>query len=101
MTIELKNLTKRFGDLTAVDTVNFDVGDGEVLCLLGPSGCGKTTTLRMIAGLEYATEGDVFLNSKRVNELAPRDRNVAMSFQFYALYPQPYCRREFSISTLC
>jgi multiple sugar transport system ATP-binding protein len=87
MTIELKNLTKRFGDLTAVDTVNFDVGDGEVLCLLGPSGCGKTTTLRMIAGLEYATEGDVFLNSKRVNELAPRDRNVAMSFQFYALYP--------------
>ncbi len=87
MTIELKNLTKRFGDLTAVDQVNFDVGDGEVLCLLGPSGCGKTTTLRMIAGLEYATEGDVILQGKRVNELAPRDRNVAMSFQFYALYP--------------
>ncbi|MEM9577631.1 MAG: ABC transporter ATP-binding protein [Pseudomonadota bacterium] len=87
MTIELKNLTKRFGDLTAVDQVNFDVGDGEVLCLLGPSGCGKTTTLRMIAGLEYATEGDVVLQGKRVNDLAPRDRNVAMSFQFYALYP--------------
>lgn len=87
MTIELNNLTKRFGDLTAVDAVNFGVGDGEVLCLLGPSGCGKTTTLRMIAGLEYATEGDVLLQGKRVNELAPRDRNVAMSFQFYALYP--------------
>ena len=87
MTIELKNLTKRFGDLTAVDTINFDVGDGEVLCLLGPSGCGKTTTLRMVAGLEYATEGDVILQGKRVNDLAPRDRNVAMSFQFYALYP--------------
>lgn len=87
MTIELKNLTKRFGDLTAVDAVNFGVGDGEVLCLLGPSGCGKTTTLRMIAGLEYATEGDVLLQGKRVNDLAPRDRNVAMSFQFYALYP--------------
>ena len=87
MTIELKNLTKRFGDLTAVDQVNFDVGDGEVLCLLGPSGCGKTTTLRMIAGLEYATEGEVVLQGKRVNDLAPRDRNVAMSFQFYALYP--------------
>ena len=87
MTIELKNLTKRFGDLTAVDTINFDVGDGEVLCLLGPSGCGKTTTLRMIAGLEYATEGDVVLQGKRVNDLPPRERNVAMSFQFYALYP--------------
>ena len=87
MTIELKNLTKRFGDLTAVDTINFDVGDGEVLCLLGPSGCGKTTTLRMVAGLEYASEGDVILQGKRVNDLAPRDRNVAMSFQFYALYP--------------
>ncbi|MEM6889249.1 MAG: ABC transporter ATP-binding protein, partial [Pseudomonadota bacterium] len=87
MTIELKNLTKRFGDLTAVDTINFDVGDGEVLCLLGPSGCGKTTTLRMVAGLEYATEGDVILQGNRVNDLAPRDRNVAMSFQFYALYP--------------
>ena len=87
MTIELKSLTKRFGALTAVDAVDFDVGDGEVLCLLGPSGCGKTTTLRMIAGLEYATEGDVVLQGKRVNELAPRDRNVAMSFQFYALYP--------------
>ena len=87
MTIELKNLTKRFGDLTAVDAVNFDVGDGEVLCLLGPSGCGKTTTLRMIAGLEYITDGEVVLQGKRVNDLAPRDRNVAMSFQFYALYP--------------
>ena len=87
MTIELKNLTKRFGDLTAVDAIDFDVGDGEVLCLLGPSGCGKTTTLRMIAGLEFATEGDIVLQGNRVNDLAPRERNVAMSFQFYALYP--------------
>ncbi len=87
MTIELKKLTKRFGTLTAVDAINLDVGDGEVLCLLGPSGCGKTTTLRMVAGLEYATEGDVLLHGTRVNDLAPRDRNVAMSFQFYALYP--------------
>ncbi|KMW59809.1 Dihydroxyacetone ABC transport system, ATP-binding protein [Candidatus Rhodobacter oscarellae] len=87
MTIELRNLTKRFGSLTAVDAVDMEVGDGEVLCLLGPSGCGKTTTLRMIAGLEFATEGEVLLGGKRVNDLAPRDRNVAMSFQFYALYP--------------
>ena len=87
MTIELKKLTKRFGTLTAVDAIDLEVGDGEVLCLLGPSGCGKTTTLRMVAGLEFATEGDVILGGKRVNDLAPRERNVAMSFQFYALYP--------------
>ena len=87
MTIELKKLTKRFGTLTAVEAIDLEVGDGEVLCLLGPSGCGKTTTLRMVAGLETATEGDVLLDGDRVNELAPRDRNVAMSFQFYALYP--------------
>ncbi len=87
MTIELKKLTKRFGALTAVDSIDLNVGDGEVLCLLGPSGCGKTTTLRMVAGLEYATEGQVFLQGKQVNDLRPRDRNVAMSFQFYALYP--------------
>ena len=87
MTIELQKLTKRFGSLTAVDTIDLTVGDGEVLCLLGPSGCGKTTTLRMIAGLEFASEGEVLLDGKNVSDMAPRDRNVAMSFQFYALYP--------------
>lgn len=87
MTIELKSVTKKYGPLTAVDSIDLDVGDGEVLCLLGPSGCGKTTTLRMVAGLETATGGDVMLGGKRVNELGPRERNVAMSFQFYALYP--------------
>jgi ABC-type sugar transport system ATPase subunit len=87
MTIELRQLTKRFGDLTAVDRVDLNVDEGEVLCLLGPSGCGKTTTLRMIAGLEWASSGDILLGGRRVNELGARDRNVAMSFQFYALYP--------------
>ncbi len=87
MTIELKQVTKKFGELTAVDQVDLDVGEGEVLCLLGPSGCGKTTTLRMIAGLEWATSGDILLGGHRVNDLGARDRNVAMSFQFYALYP--------------
>lgn len=87
MTIELRQITKKFGDLTAVDHVDLEVGEGEVLCLLGPSGCGKTTTLRMVAGLESATSGDIFLNGEKVNELGARDRNIAMSFQFYALYP--------------
>lgn len=87
MTIELRQLTKSFGPLTAVDHIDLDVGDGEVLCLLGPSGCGKTTTLRMIAGLEWATDGEIRLAGQQVNHLAARERNVAMSFQFYALYP--------------
>ena len=87
MTIALQQLTKRFGSLTAVDAIDLSVGEGEVLCLLGPSGCGKTTTLRMVAGLEYANGGEIMLSGQRVNDLAPRARNVAMSFQFYALYP--------------
>lgn len=86
-TIRLEKVSKQFGDLTAVDAVDLDVDAGEVLCLLGPSGCGKTTTLRMIAGLEAVSGGDVFLDSDRVNELTARQRNVAMAFQFYALYP--------------
>lgn len=85
--IELRNLTKRFGDLVAVESVDLDVEAGEVMCLLGPSGCGKTTTLRMIGGLEWATQGDIFISGKRVNDLKPAQRDIAMVFQFYALYP--------------
>jgi ABC-type sugar transport system ATPase subunit len=86
-TIALRRLTKRFGNFVAVREVDLEVAAGEVVCLLGPSGCGKTTTLRMIAGLERATEGDVLIAGRRMNALSPERRNVAMVFQFYALYP--------------
>ena len=85
--VELRQVTKLFGTLTAVDNADLDIADGEVLCLLGPSGCGKTTTLRMIAGLEAASSGDILLGGQRVNDLPTRERNIAMAFQFYALYP--------------
>ena len=85
--VELRQVSKRFGGLTAVDRADLEIADGEVLCLLGPSGCGKTTTLRMIAGLEVASDGEILLGGRSVNGLAPRERNVAMAFQFYALYP--------------
>jgi multiple sugar transport system ATP-binding protein len=85
--IELRKVTKRFDRLVAVDAVDLDVAAGEVVCLLGPSGCGKTTTLRMVAGLEFASEGEIRLAGQPVDHLQARARNVAMAFQFYALYP--------------
>ena len=86
-TIEVKKITKKYGEFVAVNNADLSVKAGEVVCLLGPSGCGKTTTLRMIAGLERATEGDVIIAGKRMNDLPPEKRDIAMVFQFYALYP--------------
>jgi multiple sugar transport system ATP-binding protein len=86
-TIEIRKVTKRFGDFTAVKDADLRVEAGEVVCLLGPSGCGKTTTLRMIAGLERATSGDVIIAGRPMNNLSPEKRDIAMVFQFYALYP--------------
>jgi len=82
-----KDLVKRFGDSLAVDHVNVEIQDGEFMVFVGPSGCGKTTTLRMIAGLEAITSGEVQIDGKVVNDVAPRHRDIAMVFQNYALYP--------------
>ncbi len=85
--IELRNVTKRWGSFIGVHDFNLTIADQEFLVLLGPSGCGKTTTMRMIAGLEDATGGDILVDGKRINDLDPKDRDVAMVFQSYALYP--------------
>jgi multiple sugar transport system ATP-binding protein len=82
-----KDLVKRFGDSLAVDHVNVEIQDGEFMVFVGPSGCGKTTTLRMIAGLETVTAGEIRIDEKVVNDVAPRHRDIAMVFQNYALYP--------------
>ena len=86
--IEMKNIVKKYGDgFPAVNDVTIDVRDGEFMILVGPSGCGKSTLLRMIVGLEDITSGEMVIGDKVVNDLAPRDRNLAMVFQNYALYP--------------
>ncbi len=85
--VELSRLTKRYGPVEAVRGIDLTVGDGEFLALLGPSGCGKTSTLRMVAGLETISDGEIRIDGRRVNELPPRDRDIAMVFEDYALYP--------------
>ncbi len=85
--IQLKNIAKRWGASTAVEPMSLDIADGEFLVLLGPSGCGKTTTMRMVAGLEDPSEGEVWIGERCVNALEPKDRDVAMVFQSYGLYP--------------
>ncbi len=87
MGIEFRNVTKTFGGACVVDDLSLEVRDGEFIVLLGPSGCGKTTTLRMLAGLETATSGDILINGERVNDVPTQHRDLAMVFQSYALYP--------------
>ena len=86
LSIELKNVTKKFGEVTAVRNVSFTVQEGELMALLGPSGGGKTTVLRMIAGLEMPTSGDVLIRGQRVNDVSVRQRNIGFVFQNYALF---------------
>ncbi|MFD2178034.1 ABC transporter ATP-binding protein [Veronia pacifica] len=85
--VQLRHIDKRWGDFVGVNDFDLTIPDKEFLVLLGPSGCGKTTTMRMIAGLEEATSGDILIDGKVVNNLEPKDRDVAMVFQSYALYP--------------
>src|SRR6266571_1048393 len=85
--VVLEHLRKKFGDLEAVKDLTLKVEDGRFVCFLGPSGCGKTTTLRMIVGLEKQDRGDIYVGGKLVNDLNPSERDIAMVFQFYAMYP--------------
>jgi multiple sugar transport system ATP-binding protein len=93
--IQFKQITKRYPDgFEAVKAIDLEINDGEFMILVGPSGCGKSTALRMIAGLEDITEGDLIIGGERVNDLAPRDRDIAMVFQNYALYPHMTVREN-------
>jgi multiple sugar transport system ATP-binding protein len=85
--VKLENVTKRFGEVVAVNNFTLDIQDREFVVLVGPSGCGKTTTLRMIAGLEEVTDGKIYIDGRLVNDVPPKDRDIAMVFQNYALYP--------------
>ncbi len=94
--IVIKNLRKDFGDFTAVKESSFSIADGEFFMLLGPSGCGKTTTLRMIAGLELPSAGEIYLDDQEISQLPPSQRDIAFVFQMFALYPHMNVRRNIS-----
>ena len=92
--VTLDHITKKYGEVTAVNDLNIQIRDQEFLVLVGPSGCGKSTALRMIAGLEEITGGDLYIGDRRVNDVAPKDRDIAMVFQSYALYPHMSVREN-------
>ncbi len=85
--VKLSNISKSYGDTKVIENLDLEVSDNEFLVLVGPSGCGKSTLLRMIAGLEGVTDGELSIGDRVVNNLEPKDRNIAMVFQNYALYP--------------
>ena len=86
-TLTLQNLKKSYGDLQVIHGIDVDIANGEFIVIVGPSGCGKSSLLRMIAGLEEVSSGDIKINNRSVNHLEPKRRNIAMVFQNYALYP--------------
>lgn len=85
--VKIENITKKFGEVVAVKDLSLDIKEGEFMVLLGPSGCGKTTILRIVAGLEHPTKGKIYIGNKEVTYMRPKERNVAMVFQSYSLYP--------------
>ena len=93
-TVTFEQVNKKYGDFLAVDDLNLEIGDGEFMVLVGPSGCGKTTSLRMIAGLEEITSGTLRIGDRVVNDVPPKDRDIAMVFQSYALYPHMTVREN-------
>ena len=93
-TVTFENVNKNYGDFQAVKDLNLEIGDGEFMVLVGPSGCGKTTSLRMIAGLEEITSGTLRIGDRVVNDVPPKDRDIAMVFQSYALYPHMSVREN-------
>ncbi len=97
-TVELDNVVKRYGDVEVIHGADLRIDDGEFLVLVGPSGCGKSTILRMVAGLESITEGELRIADTRVNDVHPRDRDVAMVFQSYALYPHMTVRANMAFA---
>src|ERR1700745_1330386 len=96
--LELMQLTKKYGGVTAVDAINLKIPAGSYCCLLGPSGCGKTTTLRMIAGHEEVSEGAVILGSRNITHVPTAERGTAMMFQSYALFPHLDCTDNVAFS---
>ena len=92
--VDLINLTKKWGNVTAVNDVNLHIEEGEFVVLLGPSGCGKTTTMRLVAGLEEITAGEIKIGDQVVNEIDPRKRDVSMVFQNYSLFPHMSVRNN-------
>ncbi|MDP2344559.1 MAG: sn-glycerol-3-phosphate ABC transporter ATP-binding protein UgpC [Deltaproteobacteria bacterium] len=98
--ISLRGIEKRYGDVVIVKTLDLEIADGEFVVLVGPSGCGKSTTLRMIAGLETISAGELAIDGKRVNDVSPGDRDLAMVFQSYALYPHMSVRENIAFGLL-
>src|SRR6202163_206684 len=92
--VTFTEVAKRYGDVSVIEHLNLDVNDHELMVLVGPSGCGKSTALRMIAGLEDVSAGTISIGGRVVNELAPKDRDIAMVFQSYALYPHMSVREN-------
>ncbi|MCX8954724.1 ATP-binding cassette domain-containing protein, partial [Ruegeria sp. NA] len=96
--IELRDVAKRYGSVEVLRNINLEIQDGEFIVLVGPSGCGKSTLLRMVAGLEPISSGDFLIDGERMNDVRPRDRDIAMVFQSYALYPHMDVARNMGFS---